>query len=345
LAVSGADHVPPTNGLQPVLDAVRQRRPVDARERRAIDEFCTKVSALARPFDEHADRTHITASAIVVSDDGGRVVLHRHKRLGLWLQPGGHIEHGETPQQAALREAAEETGLPVRLDGDDLVHVDVHPGPRRHTHLDLRYLVRSPQVAPAPSSSESQDVRWFHWHEAVAMADPGLAGVLRALQPGQPKIRPARHSDATDCAEVYCRSRRFVTGVSLDDDQADVRRWMSDDVIGRTDAWVADLDGTIVGVMVLDRAAVGGWIEHLYLDPAWIGRGLGQRFVGLARERFPDGLQLWTFAANSGARRFVERLGFVAVEYGDGSGNAVRQADVRYEWALRSATASTTETV
>ena len=41
------------------------------------------------------------------------VVLHRHKRLGLWLQPGGHLEPGETPWEAAARESIEETGLQV----------------------------------------------------------------------------------------------------------------------------------------------------------------------------------------------------------------------------------------
>ncbi len=88
----------------------------------------------------------MTGSAIVVGPRG--VVLLRHKRLGLWLQPGGHVDPGETPWQGALREAFEETGLDVRFAGSGdahvplLVHVDVHDGGRGHTHLDLRYLVR-----------------------------------------------------------------------------------------------------------------------------------------------------------------------------------------------------------
>jgi 8-oxo-dGTP pyrophosphatase MutT (NUDIX family)/RimJ/RimL family protein N-acetyltransferase len=321
--------------VQQTVDAVAGRRPVDARERAAIDEFCRIVPTLADPCSEHADRTHITASAIVVSDDGSRVALHRHKRLGLWLQPGGHIEPGESPREAAVREAIEETGLPARLADEQLIHVDVHPGPRKHTHLDLRYLVNSAHVAPAPPSGESQDVRWFQWHEAVAIADAGLEGVLRALQPGEPTLRRPRHNDAADCAHVFCRSRQFIdgaAGITVHDDERDIRRWMSDDVIGRSDTWVAELDGTVVGMMVIDQGATNGWIEHLYLDPAWTNRGLGGRFVQIARDRHPVGLQLWTFAANAGARRFVERLGFVAAEHGDGSGNAERLADVRYEW-------------
>jgi ADP-ribose pyrophosphatase YjhB (NUDIX family) len=43
---------------------------------------------------------HITASAIVVSDAGDKVALHMHKRLNMWLQPGGHIEAGETADES-----------------------------------------------------------------------------------------------------------------------------------------------------------------------------------------------------------------------------------------------------
>ena len=320
--------------LHVIRASVAARRPVDARERSSIDAFVDAFDRLEQPLSELADRRHVTASAIVVSDDGQRVLLHRHKRLGLWLQPGGHIDPGEAPWEAARREAAEESGLPASLASPELLHVDVHPGPRGHTHLDLRYLVTSPRVPPAPPEGESQEVAWFAWHQAVAMADAGLEGVLRALQPGEPRLRAARHSDARDCAQVYLRSRAYALAeVPLVHDEADVRRWMTDDVVGRADVTVADVDGTVVGLMVLERGRAGeGWIDQLYLDPAWMGRGLGDRFVRAAKERCPGGLQLWTFAVNGPSRRFYERHGFEAVELGDGSGNEERAPDVRYRW-------------
>jgi 8-oxo-dGTP pyrophosphatase MutT (NUDIX family) len=67
-------------------------------------------------LDEHADPVHVTASAVIVGPRG--VALHRHKALGTWVAPCGHIDPGETPSDAAVREAAEETGLAVRhFDG------------------------------------------------------------------------------------------------------------------------------------------------------------------------------------------------------------------------------------
>jgi len=317
-----------------IRSAVLARRPVDARERECIARFVELFDRLDRPFDERANKVHVTASAILLSDDRRRVLLHKHKRLGLWLQPGGHIDAGESPWQSALREAQEETGLPATLVSEDLIHIDVHSGGRGHTHLDLRYLVESPLDAPAPPEGESQEVRWFAWHMALDVADPGLEGILRALQPGEAKIRQARHTDAGECAQVYLRSRAFaLPTVPLVHEPREVRRWMADEVVGRTDMWVAEVDGTVVGFMVLDHGrGDAGWIEHLYLDPAWIGRRLGERFVQLAKERLTAGVELWTFQANEAAARFYERHGFVAAERTNGAGNEERAADVRYIW-------------
>lgn len=166
-----------------VLGRLEAGLAVDARERRSLEEFLVAFDRLDAPFDEHADPVHVTGSAIVVGPRG--VVLHRHKRLGLWLQPGGHVDPGETPWVAARREAAEETGLVVGFPDESstvppLFHVDVHPGPRGHTHLDLRYVVVGGSADPAPPAGESPEVHWFGLDEAIDLADEGLVGALRS---------------------------------------------------------------------------------------------------------------------------------------------------------------------
>jgi 8-oxo-dGTP pyrophosphatase MutT (NUDIX family) len=193
--------------VEPVLGAIRRtvaaRVPVDDRERRSQHAFLEALDRLARPLDRDADPTHVTGSGVVVGRRG--VLLHRHKRLGIWVQPGGHLEPGESPWEAAARETAEETGLAVAqvwavptvpgpvgtapagpgpAAGPPLVHVDVHPGGRGHTHLDLRYLLAvTGDDEPHPPAGESQDVRWWEWDEAVRVADPGLRGLLAHLAP------------------------------------------------------------------------------------------------------------------------------------------------------------------
>jgi 8-oxo-dGTP pyrophosphatase MutT (NUDIX family) len=155
--------------------------PVDERERASIDEILATVPRLERPFDMDADPVHVTGSALIVGRRG--IILLRHRRLGIWVQPGGHIDPGESPWGAALREAAEETGMAVSFlgEGPELAHVDVHPGGRGHTHLDLRYLFTTGDADPSPPPGESQEVGWFGWDAAATVAEPAMEGVLGAL--------------------------------------------------------------------------------------------------------------------------------------------------------------------
>jgi 8-oxo-dGTP pyrophosphatase MutT (NUDIX family) len=165
-----------------VFEEVRAHRAADERESLSRSIILTELARLERPLDESADLTHVTASALVVGRRG--VVLHRHRRLLRWLQPGGHVEAGEWPSDAALRECGEETGLPAvhPVSGPVLAHVDVHAAARHHIHLDLRYLLWAPDLPPAPGPGESQEVAWFTWEAALDIADDALTGGLIAAR-------------------------------------------------------------------------------------------------------------------------------------------------------------------
>lgn len=160
-----------------LLGALGAVQPLDELERDDIAATVALLVGCDRPFDEDAQRDHVTASAFVVSTLG--VVLLRHRRLGIWVQPGGHVDPGEPVEAAVLRELREETGVEAaHLDPAALVHVSVHEGPRGHRHFDCRWLVEATTTGIAPAAEETDEVHWFAPAEALVRCERGLVGGL-----------------------------------------------------------------------------------------------------------------------------------------------------------------------
>jgi 8-oxo-dGTP pyrophosphatase MutT (NUDIX family) len=117
--------------------------------------------------------SHVTASAIVLSPDARRTCLVLHGRIGLWVQPGGHLEPQDASVgAAAAREVAEETGLAGQLL-PDIAHLSRHHAPCRPEvdwHLDMQFILVAAEDRPQVSA-ESQDVQWWD----VDSLPPGLA--------------------------------------------------------------------------------------------------------------------------------------------------------------------------
>lgn len=143
-------------------------------------------------------------------------------------------------------------------------------------------------------------------------------------------IRAASPGDAPAVAELMLRARKAAVPAipPLVHDDDDVRRWTRESLLTSREVWLADDDdGIVVGVLALE----GDWVDQLYLEPTHTGRGIGTLLLDHAKARRPDGLDLWAFQSNTGARRFYERHGFVAVGMTDGD-NEEGEPDVHYRW-------------
>jgi ADP-ribose pyrophosphatase YjhB (NUDIX family) len=115
---------------------------------------------------------HFTATAIIVHQD--KVLLHLHKKLNFWVPVGGHIEANELPQEAALREAKEESGLEIELyypeklaEMGDRVKELYRPqhllleNIGDHYHIDFIYYATADSDILKPQDGETADLKWF----------------------------------------------------------------------------------------------------------------------------------------------------------------------------------------
>jgi 8-oxo-dGTP pyrophosphatase MutT (NUDIX family) len=129
---------------------------------------------------------HFTGSAWLVSADGGRALLTHHRKLNLWLQPGGHADGDADLCRVALREAEEETGLHGLRAEPDIFDLDRHriparPGEPEHWHYDVRYVVRAGNDERYVVSAESHALAWRDIRElaADATADASVQRMAR----------------------------------------------------------------------------------------------------------------------------------------------------------------------
>jgi GNAT superfamily N-acetyltransferase len=141
--------------------------------------------------------------------------------------------------------------------------------------------------------------------------------------------RLARPNESRSIADLWLRSRyasipAIPAPVHTDDE---AREWFASVVASDREVWIISEDDRPAALLVLDDR----WIDQLYVDPRWTGQGLGSVLVSVAKERSPEGLDLWTFQSNLGARRFYERHGFLAIASTEGD-NEEAAPDLHYRW-------------
>ncbi len=173
-------------------DALASYRPADETENAALDSiraFLGHCGAQNKnPFCRTTLEGHVTAGAWIIDPDAETCVLVHHRKLDMWVQPGGHCDGDPDVAGAALREAREETGLKSLHLQDGIFDVDAHNIPERgkepaHIHYDIRFLVYGDARETPFISHESRDARWIALDRVSALT--GEESVLRMVRKTQ----------------------------------------------------------------------------------------------------------------------------------------------------------------
>ncbi len=175
---------------EPDPDLARARRLLQAYTTPddAQDEVRARMLAFVEAHPEDAHRRsclegHLTASTMLMDHARERVLLTLHRKLGIWLQLGGHCDGDANLVGAALREAQEESGIEAITIDPEILDLDIHVIPRHgdvpeHLHLDTRYVAFAAEGAREAISAESLDLRWFGLDELEGLGCD--ASMLRA---------------------------------------------------------------------------------------------------------------------------------------------------------------------
>jgi GNAT superfamily N-acetyltransferase len=139
-------------------------------------------------------------------------------------------------------------------------------------------------------------------------------------------IRRATPDDARAIGAIFVRTRDEMSYLPRIPDEH--RPLLGSWFVERYELWLEEADGSVAGFVGLDENLV----SHLYVEPSAQGRGVGTALLDTAKRSRPDGLELWVFQKNDGARRFYERHGFRLVRLTSGADNMEKEPDALYEW-------------
>jgi 8-oxo-dGTP pyrophosphatase MutT (NUDIX family) len=176
---------PPSPAHQDALAALAAWVAPDEAQEALRERYCAVLRTRPDAVDRSGRPEHLTASALVLSYEGDRVLLGLHRKVGRWLQMGGHLEAADRSLAgAALREAQEESGVDgLALLAGGPVRLDAHPvrcaGPAEpeRVHLDVQYAAVAPRDAVEQLSEESIALAWY----AVDALPPDTDDSVRRL--------------------------------------------------------------------------------------------------------------------------------------------------------------------
>lgn len=179
-----------------LLNALKAYKTDFDAERPMVQETIDFINQNPNCFERTNLNGHITGGAWLLSPDGKKVLLTHHKKLGIWLQLGGHSDGDPDTWHVAFREATEESGIQgIEFVTRDIFDVNIETIPEypkknepEHKHYDVRFLLKAP-TEDFIVSDESDSLKWVDKEELAEMANKGelTKAMMRLMQKWQNK--------------------------------------------------------------------------------------------------------------------------------------------------------------
>lgn len=182
------------NSREKILVALKKYETTYLEERLFISEMIEFIEQNSACFERSNVAGHITGSAWILSPDGEKALLTHHKKLGAWLQLGGHSDGNPDTWDVALREAQEESGIMnIEFLSRDIFDIDIHIIPKNpmkneseHLHYDVRFLMQA-DSEDFIISNESNNLKWVSLTEISKMEHLLNQSVKRMIEKWQKK--------------------------------------------------------------------------------------------------------------------------------------------------------------
>jgi hypothetical protein len=149
-------------------EKLERYHPTDEREVADKTKMLEFLNSHENCFERSLSIGHFTGSCWIVNHDGTKFLLTLHKKIGRWLQLGGHADGDPDLARVSLKEAREESGLRnIGLISEEIFDIGIHliaeySGIPAHYHYDVRFLLRAADpLEHIQISDESDDLKWF----------------------------------------------------------------------------------------------------------------------------------------------------------------------------------------
>lgn len=165
---------------QPLQQLLATYCPSDKSQQHIREQMLQFLNDYSNCFDRSCISGHFTASAFLLNKSGDSILLMYHKKLQMWLQPGGHCDGNADVLAVAIKEAQEESGIQnIKPVATKIFDLDIHKIPAykndpEHLHYDIRFLLQVQSNKQLIANDESEDLKWFHKDQPLPTNEPSV---------------------------------------------------------------------------------------------------------------------------------------------------------------------------